>query len=301
MKQKKPYHVRAKRRSHSDGTRRVQMKLWVTVAAICWLAPTVRAEQLTAKQHFELGMRSFDLGQFEESAQEFEMAFKLSGEPSLLFNAAQAYRQAHNFGKALFFYKTYVANYGRRGAEPANKSEVDQRINECNQQLGTVAMPAHMPVPASVKAGARPLASGESKPASRRAPEKPIEASSLVQAVPVISLRPEAPLPRWVRPVSAAGLGLGAAALVVGGVMVGLAGDTASKVGASSGEFTSTLSRQDRLGQRYDQAGIGLFVAGGVLAAAGAVGVGLSFRGRSGVTASLVPGPGLGLAAAGQF
>jgi len=113
--------------------------------------------------------------------------------------------------------------------------------------------------------------------------------------------------PRWLRPVGAAALALGGASLVVGGVMASLAADAGKQVSAASGEFTPALRSQDRLGQRYDQAGLGLFVAGGVLVVAGAVGVGLSFRSTSSATAasaSLVPmvGPNaVGVITAGRF
>jgi hypothetical protein len=244
---------------------RVALLIALVHAGTAWCADLTEA-----REHYENALREFDLGHFEEAAQAFEASYRASGDPVLLFDIAQAYRQARNFSKALFFYKSYLANYARRGAVPPRKSEVEQRIEEAELALGP-------PTPPAPKAAAPPTA----------------------EPLPV---RIAEPLPKKRRPAAAmraAGVALfsvGAAALIAGGVMSGLAGSAASTIQDGHGEFTGSLQATETSGMRYATAAAALYGVGAALAVAGAVPFALSFR-AAGREVACLPQLGAGFAA----
>ena len=47
-----------------------------------------------ARLLFKEGVESFNLGHYEEAADQCEAAYRLASDPALLFNSAQAYRLA---------------------------------------------------------------------------------------------------------------------------------------------------------------------------------------------------------------
>lgn len=234
-----------------------------------------RADVSTAKQRYESGLRNFDLGRFEEAAEDFQAAYKLTGDPTLLFNTAQAYRQAHNFSKALLFYKTYLGAFARRGREPPNRQEVEERIAEAQQSLGAAASQPVTPAPEppDTKEPATPSPPPPKPPVVASAPRQP--APPPAGAVVAAPARPVSTLRR----VGIALTAIGGAALIVGGAMSGLAAASARKIEqAPRGPFDASLQDLEAAGIRYEQAAIGSFVGGGVVAAVGVVLLGVSFK-----------------------
>src|SRR5262249_38305066 len=51
-------------------------------------------DKSAAKSHFEQATKLYDLGRFAEAAKEYERAYELHAEASILFNLGQAYRFA---------------------------------------------------------------------------------------------------------------------------------------------------------------------------------------------------------------
>ncbi len=84
-----------------------------------------------AKEHFNRGVKLYNLGHFQEAIPEFEKAYDADPAPILLFNIAQSHRQNGNKERALFFYRRYLEQ------EPnANKrADVEQRMKELAQSL----------------------------------------------------------------------------------------------------------------------------------------------------------------------
>lgn len=54
-----------------------------------------------ARIHFRAGRGLYDAGRFQQAAEEFEMAYRLSQRPELLFNAYVAFRDANNLEGAV--------------------------------------------------------------------------------------------------------------------------------------------------------------------------------------------------------
>lgn len=73
-------------------------------------SPAARADARdeAAEQHYDRGMKAYDLGRFDEAIAEFEKAYELSSDPVLLFNLAQSQRRAGSAERALFFYRRFV-------------------------------------------------------------------------------------------------------------------------------------------------------------------------------------------------
>ncbi|HJL15125.1 MAG TPA: tetratricopeptide repeat protein [Sandaracinaceae bacterium LLY-WYZ-13_1] len=69
-------------------------RLGVVLGAILLTTASVAAqdEDAAARRAFRLGQAHYDNGEFEQAAERFEEAYRLSGRPRLLFNAYLAYR-----------------------------------------------------------------------------------------------------------------------------------------------------------------------------------------------------------------
>ena len=266
------------------------------LAAVLLTAQVAAADNSAeARNRFSSGMRKYNVGKFTDAAADFEAAYELSGNDDLLFNAAQAWWGAKNYEKSLFFYKRYLASYRRRGAWPPDRALIEERIEEATRQ---VAMAREAPPPAPEKT---PEKSAEPKAAEPAPPVASLPPSGST-VVPTPPVRGSGRPPRWQRPLGATLLGLGVAALAVGGAMGGLAHATANEVQAGHGEFDQTLYDKEQRGVRYQNAEVGLLVAGGALVVAGVVPLALSFRRPRAyaVVPALLPGGG-GLALAGRF
>jgi tetratricopeptide (TPR) repeat protein len=108
----------------------------ILIAAIA-AAPTARAQdkdaerKAAAKQHWQRGTSYYDLGRYPEAIKEFEAAYQLKNDPAFLYNLAQAYRLAGDAENALRLYRTYL----RYVPKPANRAEIDDRIEALEQQI----------------------------------------------------------------------------------------------------------------------------------------------------------------------
>jgi tetratricopeptide (TPR) repeat protein len=107
----------------------VLLAAFVASAAAAQPAPPANVEQ--ARQAFERAHRAYNLGQWHEAADGFAEAYRMTGDPTLLFNRAQALRQGGRLGEAVTAYRAYL----REKPDAANRAEVEQRIQALEQQL----------------------------------------------------------------------------------------------------------------------------------------------------------------------
>jgi tetratricopeptide (TPR) repeat protein len=84
-----------------------------------------------AKEHFNRGVKLYNLGHFQEAIPEFEKAYDADPAPILLFNIAQSHRQNGNKERALFFYRRYL----EQEPNAAKRADVEQRMKELAQSL----------------------------------------------------------------------------------------------------------------------------------------------------------------------
>lgn len=271
--------------------------LLLVVCAAAAMAPTRVAaadppdKAARAKELYESAVRNFNVGRFTEAANDFTAAYEISGREDLLFNIAQSWRQAKNYEKALFFYKSYMAAFRRRGEWPPERELIERRMAEAEQAIAA--------------AQSRMAAAEQAIQSAHDAREKQSGKEPSAQPRPVARVQPAPPRPppRWLRPVGIALLAGGVAGLAVGGAMAGLARGAADDVQHAGGEFDRALYDKQQLGMRYDAASIGLFVAGGALVVAGAVPLALSFRRHArayALSPTVAPGA-LGLSFSGRY
>jgi hypothetical protein len=105
-------------------------------------------DRAAAKAAFHEGLRAFNLGQWDEAIAGFEKSYKLSGDPALLFNVAQAQRMAGHGKEALIAYKAYL----RENPDTPHRELVESKIRE----LEASAEPAEAAIPAKPGADSLP-------------------------------------------------------------------------------------------------------------------------------------------------
>jgi tetratricopeptide (TPR) repeat protein len=106
------------------------MKRWGTIGVMLLMALSsgvARAEDervAAAKRHFEAGMASFHLEEYDKAIEEWEAGYRVKPAPQFLYNLAQAYRLSKRPEKALAFYQKYLA----LDPDATNRAEVERHI-----------------------------------------------------------------------------------------------------------------------------------------------------------------------------
>jgi hypothetical protein len=88
-------------------------------------------DMVAAKKRFAEGKSLFDAGKFGEAARVFYEAYELSGKPELLYNVAQAYRQAGELVESQRYYKRYLDEL----PDAPNAEEVLENIIQLQQEI----------------------------------------------------------------------------------------------------------------------------------------------------------------------
>ena len=84
-----------------------------------------------AREHYRKALAAYDLGSFEAAAKEFEAAYAIKQDASLLYNIGQAYRFAKDSDKALLAYRAFL----RRNPKAPQRAQVEQSIAELEKQI----------------------------------------------------------------------------------------------------------------------------------------------------------------------
>jgi hypothetical protein len=85
-----------------------------------------KADLVAAKQAYEEALRAFNLGQWDEAIAGFQKSYKLSGDATLLFNVAQAHRQAGHVKEAIIAYKAFL----REKPETPHREMIEAKLKE---------------------------------------------------------------------------------------------------------------------------------------------------------------------------
>jgi len=80
-----------------------------------------------AAELYSQGKRQYDLAEYRGAIDSWREAYRIAGEPLLLFNIAQAYRLAGNCAQANRFYVTYKQIV----AKPSNQLELAAAMQKC--------------------------------------------------------------------------------------------------------------------------------------------------------------------------
>ena len=84
-----------------------------------------------AKAHVAQAKVHYALGEFEQSAEEYILVYRIKPIPAILFNIAQAYRQGGKYSKARQFYQSYL----RATDDPKVQTSVKKAIKELDELL----------------------------------------------------------------------------------------------------------------------------------------------------------------------
>ncbi len=109
---------------------------WLVVVALAASSTVARADEATARAHFDAGEKAYNLGSFPEAAELFRKAYEQWPEPAFLFNLAQTYRQIGDCKQAAFFYKRFLSlkeQDAKKPIKPELKVEVEKRIAELEE------------------------------------------------------------------------------------------------------------------------------------------------------------------------
>jgi tetratricopeptide (TPR) repeat protein len=123
------------------------MSRFAALLCVFALALPLRAEEGNkdtldeARQHAAKAKVHYDLGEFEQAANEYIIVYRLRPIPALLYNVAQAYRQAGQYEKAKKFYKSFL----REKPDPKMKVAVEKALKEIDQLLAAEKKTKEMP------------------------------------------------------------------------------------------------------------------------------------------------------------
>ena len=84
-----------------------------------------------ARAHASKAKVHYDLGEYEQSAEEYILVYRIKPLPALLFNIAQAFRQAGKYEKAKQFYKSFL----RESPDQKSKQAIEKAIKEIDEVL----------------------------------------------------------------------------------------------------------------------------------------------------------------------
>lgn len=175
------------------------MRLIVALLIVARAATSWADAAADAKAHYQSATAYFAVGEFAKAADEYQQAYTLKQDPALLYNAAQSYRLAGNNERALILYKNYVRLY----PDQSNVDEVRSQIAKLKDAIAAQEKAKNNPptTPVPVQPSASPPAPAQ--------PEAQLTATA-------------APKPRPITRKPWFWATLGASALVIAGVTIGV-------------------------------------------------------------------------------
>lgn len=223
--------------------------------------------RVEAKSHYTKGVTAFDLGQYDLAITEYEAAYKIINEPSLLYNLGQAHRLARHPSQALHFYRVYLIKV----PNASNRVEVETKMRALEASIELEQKTRNMPpdaprLPEPTRNDPPPI----TKPIV--APEVKPEPKPEPTAAPVATKAPRAPDRGRTLKIAGgalAGVGLGLAA---GGIACTLLANQARSAIADANRNHDFYDPAQYSKFRTNQAvGAALLAVGGVAVVSGVV------------------------------
>jgi tetratricopeptide (TPR) repeat protein len=219
-----------------------------------------------ARGHFRKGKTYFDLQRYRDAAREYEAAYEAKNDPALLYNIAQSYRLAGEHSSALGAYKAFLRNMP--GAP--NRAEVEKRIADLQALVDEERRNREAPPQGlDVKPPTETPATGTTTTTTTPTTTTATTTTTTSAPTTVVATRAESPRRKKYRAIGLGLIGGGAAFVVAGAVLTGLAYDTQSSQSHPSATTTFDPSAPGRMQGEQLGGGIGL----GVGLAAAATGV----------------------------
>ena len=283
-----------KEHTSSGKARRVRLSLarlflgrWALTLTLCGgmslaVRPVLAQDYAAAGQHFDAAQEAFAAGKFELAAREYQAAFDITKESTLLQSIGESWQRAGNQVKALASYKAYL----QASPQAPDRVAIEERIKAIEAAQAEAAKPAQptqVPGQPSAVAGQPPVVAGQPSAVpgqppvvDGQPPVVPAQPAAVETAPPITPPEPPPSKLRVAGWISVAS----AVALVTGGAVIGLGaqsradeirrrttlvtGDQPLVYTDSEREAYTTLQSE---GKSYNTAAIALFAVGGVAAA----------------------------------
>ena len=243
--------------------------LWLPSAALAGgppaqdLAPLQRPSRPmieVAQQHYQAGDRFFRDAQFDAAIVEFEAAFKLSGEPDMVYNLSRTCEKAGRLKEAI----EYAARYQSLVVGTEEEERARRRVEFLR---GRYSIEQAQPKPPEQQ----PAKSAETTPPNPAPAAQASQPPDPTQTAP--SDPPSPPPPSKARKVPPGTIGLlaGGGGLAIAGVgLLAGAWATGNQARADGTSYADWVALNDK-GSALNTGGIVLSVVGGALAVGGAV------------------------------
>jgi tetratricopeptide (TPR) repeat protein len=134
----------------------------IAVLAVAGLGRDARAQHRAdtknidaARAKFDVGRKEYRLGNYDEAIRVWKEAYLLYDDPNFLFNIGLAYRDKGDHEQAVKFLKNYL----REAKNPPNREQVQQRIAELERLISERKANAERP-PTSPQPPTEPQAEG---------------------------------------------------------------------------------------------------------------------------------------------
>jgi hypothetical protein len=103
--------------------------------------PEPEYDRIAAKRAYEEALRAFNLGHWQEAVAGFERSYTSSGDAALLFNVAQAQRQAGNVKEAIIAYKAFL----REKPDTPHREMIEAKLKELESGAEAMATSSTAP------------------------------------------------------------------------------------------------------------------------------------------------------------
>jgi tetratricopeptide (TPR) repeat protein len=130
------------------------MRLVLLVAVLGGVAGAEEPRDVEAREHFKRGTAFYDAERWQDAVVEYDMAYRLSDRPALLFNIAQAYRMDGQYAAALQAYRSFL----KRKPDAANRADVERWIQSLEAFVASAQPPPPPPPVAAPPAPPPPVA-----------------------------------------------------------------------------------------------------------------------------------------------
>jgi tetratricopeptide (TPR) repeat protein len=258
----------------------------VIVLAVAVITPAFAAGDTgispEAKRHVDVAVQHYEAQRWKEASEEFELAYRLSHKPALLFNIARCEAKLGHDEAAIAFLRKYLEERPDAPDTASVLAEIEAREEALANAKGKAQ--------AEAEAQAAKKRTAELQLEQARRDEERMRAEAAAQAVtkpapPKLVLSgaegPESPAKKAYRNAGIALLVVGPAVAAIG-IGLGVAAHNAANdiMGLNNQPFSMTGAGIESRGKAMDSSGIALDVIGGAATAVGATLLGVSYRGK---------------------
>jgi tetratricopeptide (TPR) repeat protein len=208
------------------------------LALIATAARGAETPPAEAKRHANACVKAFDLAEYDRAIKECKAAYEIFPAPLLLFSIGQAYRKLGDHGKALAFYRTYLA----KAPNGSQRKVAEEHVVQLTTLIESAERTRNAPPPDSVMPS-ESSTTDRAPSMAERAPSHVIGSHPTSSAQPARATIQSTKTERWYRrPLAVAGFAL----LGVGFTTVAASGGILAAANASTSEANRALTLEEK-------------------------------------------------------